>query len=174
MTMTWWIILNELMKRSTLDCSASLGWRHASESPASRYQLSPYGGEGPPPLGLARLIFCIVSSFLFLSFHVTIWMLPEYGFYFAQNMHEYTVRIFGSVCTIPLVNNGALCELVIGQDRPHHRSYMEGPSRCLSSLCVISHYVWVWNVLQVSTFQNKQMSISLYSLTPQLIIDNKF
>ena len=32
-------------------------------------------------------------------------------------MHEYAVRIFGTVCTIPLVNNGALCELVNG-----HRS----------------------------------------------------
>ena len=158
MTMTWCCILNELMKRSTLDCSASLGWRHASESPASRYQLSPYGGEGPPPLGLAMLIFCIVFSSLFVSF---LNMLPEYGFFSAQNVHEYAVRIFGTVCTIPLVNNGALCELVIGQDRPHHRSYMEGPSRCLSSLCVISHYVWVWNGLQVSTCQNKQMSSSL-------------
>ena len=41
-------------------------------------------------------------------------MLPEYGFFSAQNVHEYAVRIFGTVCTIPLVNNGALCELVIG------------------------------------------------------------
>ena len=35
-------------------------------------------------------------------------------FFFAQNVHDYAMRIFGTVCTIPLVNNGALCELVIG------------------------------------------------------------
>lgn len=162
MTMTWCFILNELMNRSTLNWTAVHLWGGALPQRVPLVAINcPHMGGQPPLLGLASLIFCIVSSFLFLSFHVTIWMLPEYGFYFAQNMHEYTVRIFGSVCTIPLVNNGALCELVIGQDRPHHRSYMEGPSRCLSSLCVISHYVWVWNGLQVSTCQNKQMSSSL-------------
>ena len=56
------------MKRSTLDCSASLGWRHASESPASRYQLSPYGGRattiGP---GYAHILYCFFVPFLIIS-----------------------------------------------------------------------------------------------------------
>ena len=72
-------------------------------------------------------------------------MLPEYRFFSAQNVHEYAVRIFGTTCMIPLVNNGALCELVIGGHRSRQTTSqviygraIEMPvfALCNQSLCV--------------------------------------